>query len=173
MTSDELWYHDILQSFHNLSRICHAKSPTSLFPLFIYICQRSSATPEYQSNYYILFFLHMQWDNLGRPHPVRASLPTRKACQSLTTPVFKRTTFILHFVVSSWMLYYGLIVSLCCHPLLSDLLSISLFFCHFSFMPLSFSMYEEQSFHPFQFNGLLSNLGMQITLDCTLDCSGI
>ena len=34
------------------NRICHAKSPTSLFSLFIYIRQSYSATPEYQSNFY-------------------------------------------------------------------------------------------------------------------------
>ncbi len=48
------------QPFSIYDRICHAKSPTSLFSLFIYIWQRSSATPEYRSNFHLLFFLHMQ-----------------------------------------------------------------------------------------------------------------
>ena len=43
-----------------LHRICHAKSPTSLFSLFIYIWQRSSATPEYQSNFYGAKLTHIQ-----------------------------------------------------------------------------------------------------------------
>ncbi len=47
-----------------LCRVCHAKSPMALFSLFIYIWQRSSATPEYQSNFYLLFFLvSMTWNS--------------------------------------------------------------------------------------------------------------
>ena len=39
-----------------------------------------------------------------------------------------KISFLLHFVVSSWMLYYEFDVSLRYHPLLSDLLTISLLF---------------------------------------------